>query len=135
MGILLKKLAEYRESDFYPYHMPGHKRNPVGELPEEWTQFDITEIDGFDNLHQPEEILKELLEKAAEAYGADESFYLVNGSAGGILSAVSAAVPFGGELLIARNCHKSVYHAAYLRQLTCGIFIRRYWKSMIYVKR
>ena len=118
MGILLKKLTEYSESDFYPYHMPGHKRNPVGELPEEWTQFDITEIDGFDNLHQPEEILKELQEKAAEAYGADESFYLVNGSTGGILSAVSAAVPFGGELLIARNCHKSVYHAAYLRQLT-----------------
>ncbi len=118
MGILLKKLTEYSESDFYPYHMPGHKRNPAGELPEEWTQFDITEIDGFDNLHQPEEILKELQEKAAEAYGADESFYLVNGSTGGILSAVSAAVPFGGELLIARNCHKSVYHTAYLRQLT-----------------
>lgn len=117
MGILLNRLTEYSQSDFYPYHMPGHKRNPAGALPVDWTNRDITEIEGFDNLHDAEGILKELQEKAATAYGAEESFYLVNGSTCGILSAISAAVPFGGELLIARNCHKSVYHAAYLRQL------------------
>ena len=117
MGILLEKLTEYSQSDFYPYHMPGHKRNPAGALPADWTNRDITEIEGFDNLHDAEGILKELQKKAAVAYGAEESFYLVNGSTSGILSAISAAVPFGGELLIARNCHKSVYHAAYLRQL------------------
>ncbi len=118
MGILLDKLTEYSESDFYPYHMPGHKRKAAGALPKEWTATDITEIEGFDNLHQPEEILKKLQEDAAKAYGAEECFYLVNGSTGGILSAISAAVPFGGELLISRNCHKSVYHGAYLRHLT-----------------
>ena len=117
MGILLEKLTEYSQSDFYPYHMPGHKRNQAGALPADWTNRDITEIEGFDNLHDAREILKELQEKAAVAYGAEESFYLVNGSTCGILSAISAVVPFGGELLIARNCHKSVYHAAYLRQL------------------
>lgn len=117
MGRLIKKLTEYGESAFYPYHMPGHKRNTFGSMPKEWTGVDITEIEGFDNLHQPEAILKELQEEAAAAYGAEESFYLVNGSTSGILSAVSAAVPFGGELLISRNCHKSVYHAAYLRHL------------------
>lgn len=118
MGILFDKLTEYSKSDFYPYHMPGHKRRPVGELPQEWTATDITEIEGFDNLHQPEGILKKLQEEAAIAYGAEESFYLVNGSTCGILSAISATVSFGGELLIVRNCHKSVYHAAYLRRLT-----------------
>lgn len=118
MGILLEKLIEYSESDYYPYHMPGHKRKAAGTLPKEWTATDITEIEGFDNLHQPEEILKKLQEDAAKAYGAEESYYLVNGSTCGILSAISAAVPFGGELLLARNCHKSVYHAAYLRHLT-----------------
>lgn len=117
MGILLDRLTEYSQSDFYPYHMPGHKRNPAGEMPADWTNRDITEIEGFDNLHDAQGILKELQERAAAAYGAEESFYLVNGSTCGILSAISAAVPFGGELLIARNCHKSVYHAAYLRQL------------------
>ena len=117
MGILLDRLTEYSQSDFYPYHMPGHKRNPAGEISADWTNRDITEIEGFDNLHDAQGILKELQERAAAAYGAEESFYLVNGSTCGILSAISAAVPFGGELLIARNCHKSVYHAAYLRQL------------------
>lgn len=117
MGILLDRLTEYSNSDFYPYHMPGHKRQVSGKLPTDWTDKDITEIEGFDNLHNSEEILKEIQEKAARAYGAEESFYLVNGSTCGILSAISAAVPFGGELLIARNCHKSVYHAAYLRKL------------------
>ena len=117
MGILLDRLTEYSQSDFYPYHMPGHKRNAAGALPADWINHDITEIEGFDNLHDAEGILKRLQEKAAVAYGAEECFYLVNGSTCGILSAISAAVPFGGELLIARNCHKSVYHAAYLRQL------------------
>ncbi len=118
MGILHDKLTEYSKSDYYPYHMPGHKRRPVGKLPEEWTAADITEIEGFDNLHQPEGILKTLQEAAAAAYGAEESFYLVNGSTSGILSAISATVSFGGELLIVRNCHKSIYHGAYLRRLT-----------------
>ena len=117
MGILLDRLTEYSQSDFYPYHMPGHKRNTAGDLPVDWTSRDITEIEGFDNLHDADTVLKELQEKAARAYGAEESFYLVNGSTCGILSAISVAVPFGGELLIARNCHKSIYHAAYLRQL------------------
>lgn len=117
MGILFEKLTEYGNSDFYPYHMPGHKRQAMQGFSRHITDLDITEITGFDNLHQPRGILLEAQERAAAAFGAEESFFLVNGSTGGILSAVSAAVPFGGHLLISRNCHKSVYHAAYLRQL------------------
>ncbi len=114
---LYEKLTEYAASDYYPYHMPGHKRREYGGLPREVMQMDITEIDGFDNLHQPEEVIAALQQKASNLYGAEESFYLVNGSTGGILSAISAALPIGGHLLMARNCHKSVYHSVYLRQL------------------
>lgn len=117
MEHLFDKLERYGNSDIYPYHMPGHKRQISGELPKEFFQMDITEIEGFDNLHQSEGILKELQDRAASLCGAEESFYLVNGSTGGILSAVSAAVPFGGHILMTRNCHKSAYHAAYLRKL------------------
>ncbi len=114
---LANLLKEYGKSDYYPLHMPGHKRRLYGELPQEVVGMDITEIDGFDNLHQAEGILKEMQSYAAGLYGADETFYLVNGSTCGILSAVSAAVSEGGHILMARNCHKSVYHACYLRKL------------------
>ena len=89
----------------------------MGALPGALAELDITEVEGFDNLHQPEGILRELQQYAAAVYGAEEIYYLVGGSTCGILSAISAAVPMGGRLLIARNCHKSVYHGAYLRQL------------------
>ena len=117
MEHLYQKLTKYSEKDYYPLHMPGHKRKPWGDLPAEYFRRDITEIDGFDNLHQPEGILLALQKRASELYGASESFYLVNGSTGGILSAISAALPKRGHLLMVRTCHKSVYHAAYLREL------------------
>lgn len=118
MEHLFDRLEQYGRGETYPYHMPGHKRRSWGKLPEEMCRQDITEIEGFDDLHHPEEILKELQEYAAAIYGAEESFYLVNGSTSGILSAVSAALPAGGHILMARNCHKAAYHAAYLRNLS-----------------
>lgn len=117
MEHLYEKLSGYADRDIYPYHMPGHKRQNRGALPEAIYRMDITEIEGFDNLHQPEGILLELQKEAARLYGAEESYYLVNGSTCGILGAVSSALPFGGHILMARNCHKSAYHAAYLRHL------------------
>lgn len=117
MDRLYKKLEEYSKSDFYPFHMPGHKRNPLSVAGDFPVEEDITEIAGFDNLHHPEDILKEAQEEAARLYGAQESFYSINGSTGAILAAVSASVKKGGHILIARNCHKAVYHAAYLREL------------------
>jgi len=117
VGKLYDKLTEYKKSDYYPYHMPGHKRNMNGRPFQEYYELDITEIDGFDNLHQAEGILREVEKRANQMYGADDTFLLVNGSTCGILSAISATAETGGKILIARNCHKSVYHGAYLRNL------------------
>lgn len=114
---LCQKLKEYGRSDYYPFHMPGHKRKMSGQMPDELFKMDITEIDGFDDLHHPEGVIQRAQEKAAELYGAEETFYLIGGSTSGILSAVSAAVPSGGYLLMDRRSHRSVYHAAYLRNL------------------
>lgn len=114
---LFDQLKVYGESDAYPFHMPGHKRNVESGPLSPFYQYDITEIDGFDNLHQPEGILLEAQKRAAKLYGSEETFFLVNGSTSGILSAVSAVAGRGKKLLIARNCHKAVYHAAFLNRL------------------
>ena len=113
--MLLERLQEYGRSDIYPFHMPGHKRQP--NLGADAYQLDITEVEGFDNLHHAQGILKEEQERFAQYVGAKKSFFLVNGSTCGILAAISAAVPRGGKLLMARNSHKAAYHALFLRQL------------------
>jgi arginine/lysine/ornithine decarboxylase len=115
--LLLEKLKRYAATDAYPLHMPGHKRQMVAEVFPDPFGIDITEIDGFDNLHHPEGILKESMEWAAGVYGSDRTWFLVNGSSCGILSALSAAVRRGGTILMSRNSHKSAYHAVILNEL------------------
>lgn len=117
---LLKKLMEYGESDFYPFHMPGHKRQYHESFAIDFPNpfaIDITEIDGFDNLHHPEGILKESMEWASRVYESSRTYYLVNGSSSGILSAISGTVSRGGTILMSRNCHKSAFHGVFLNQL------------------
>jgi len=110
-----QKLQNNSNSDCYPFHMPGHKRRTIDFS--NLYSLDITEIEGFDNLHHPQGILKEAQQRAADLYDAKETFYLVNGSTAGILSAISAALPRLGTLLMSRNSHRSAYHAACLRGL------------------
>ena len=117
MENLYQRLLKNGKSDFYPYHMPGHKRKPVTEVLKRVCDIDITEIDGFDNLHHAEGVLKDIQDRAARVYGAEETHYLIGGSTAGILSAISAVAGRGDTVLIGRNCHKSVYHAAYLNGL------------------
>ncbi len=111
MGNLLEKLEKYYNEDYLPMHMPGHKRNIelLGEkLP---YKIDITEIDGFDDLHHASGIIKNIEDKARKIYGSKRSFILVNGSTCGILAGIRSVVNFGDKVLVARNCHKSVYNA------------------------
>ena len=112
---MYQHLISYGESDVYPFHMPGHKRRAL-PFPNPYT-IDITEIDGFDNLHHAEGLIREAEERAAELYGADRSYYLVNGSTCGLLAAICAAARRGDKVLAARNCHKAVYHAVSMQGL------------------
>jgi arginine/lysine/ornithine decarboxylase len=95
--------------------MPGHKRNEkfgiIG------SEIDITEINGFDNLHNTNGILLDIENELAEIYSAKKSFMLVNGSTVGILSAIFTVCDDGDTIIIARNCHKSVYNACMIRHL------------------
>lgn len=115
MNYLYDALTKYQQSNTYPFHMPGHKRQGM-EFVNPFL-IDITEIKDFDNLHHAEGIIQEAQQRAASLYGAEQTYFLINGSTAGILSAISAAVSRGGTILMARNCHKAAYHGAFLRQL------------------
>lgn len=95
--------------------MPGHKRKSKFNLPS--ADIDITEIDGFDNLHNPNGVLLELENDITSLFESKKSFISVNGSTGGILSAISAVSKCGDKIIIARNCHKSVYNACCINRL------------------
>lgn len=115
--MLYDKLKKYSKSGVYPFHMPGHKRNPMlcdGTMPYE---IDLTEIDGFDNLHNAEGCILEVQNLAERLYNVKKAFLLVNGATGGILSAVRAMTNRGDKVLVARNSHKSVYNALEI----CGL--------------
>jgi arginine/lysine/ornithine decarboxylase len=119
-GRLIDKLEALSGSESVPLHMPGHKRNTEGLdfLEKLGARYDITEIEGFDDLHHPRGILKQAMERAARLWKSKRSYFLVNGSTGGILAAVRAASLNGsGRLIMARNCHISVYNAALINGL------------------
>ena len=111
----LKLHEKLKNINTYPFHMPGHKRNEKFGIT--GSEIDITEIDGFDNLHSPCGVIADVEARLAEIYKAKKSFMLVNGSTVGILSAIFAVCSEGDKIIVARNCHKSVYNACMLRKL------------------
>ncbi|HAT02359.1 MAG TPA: ornithine decarboxylase, partial [Oribacterium sp.] len=113
---LASKLRNYAAGPWYPMHMPGHKRR-LSSVPGLPVSLDFTEVPGTDDLHHPESILKAAMERTARTVGADRTWYLVNGSTAGNLAAVFALAPYHGELIVAGNCHRSVYHGLELRDV------------------
>ncbi len=119
-----KRIEEYTQSDFYPFHMPGHKRrfDPGFDA----YAVDITEIDPFDDLHHPRGILRELQSDCAKIFRAKESFLLVNGTSCGVLAAITAVMDKGEFfLLMDRGSHKSAYNAVMLSDLEPEYVISR----------
>ena len=115
--MLLNKLKEYVAGNVYPMHMPGHKRNKEhghGSLP---FDFDITEINGFDDMHNPLGILLEIQKLASKLYESKNAFTLVNGSTVGILAAIGAHTKRKDKILIGKNHHWSVDNAVSLFDL------------------
>ena len=124
------KINELNTQHVYPFHMPGHKRRMELINPYD---IDITEIDGYDNLHNPEGMIKQLENRISGMYDEkhefiEKSYVLVNGSTCGILSAISAVTQYGDRILMARNSHKSAYNAVYIRGLEADYIYPEYIK-------
>lgn len=112
-----KFLKEHADGNPVSFHMPGHKGKRIfeesgfGEGAAISADWDITEILGADNLFQAESVIARTADKYRELYGSKKSYLLINGSSGGIIASILASVPRGGKLIMARNCHKSVFNA------------------------
>lgn len=109
-------LTKHARTEPVSFHMPGHKgaaiyrENGYGEFLDHFMDWDITEIPGADNLFQTEGIIAKTMHRYKTMYGAKESYLLINGSSAGLIAAIMTVVPRGGKLIMARNCHKSVFN-------------------------
>ena len=104
-------LKLYLGTDPLPMHMPGGKRNP--DFVSQAFLRDITEIEGFDNLHSPAGLIKDMEDCAASLWKAGNAFLSVNGSSALILAAIWSAAIQNPEtkILTAMNCHLAVWNA------------------------
>ena len=121
---LLDGIAKYVRENNISFCMPGHKggkgfvNTPKGvELYKDIIKYDITEVEGVDNLHLPTGIIKEAQSLLSDYYGSQKSYFLVNGSTSGNMAMIFSAFQEGDKVILERNCHKSIYNALIMRKL------------------
>lgn len=110
---IVEALEEYVTQKRISMHIPGHKGRKYSESDgitflEAVMKCDITEIKGMDDFHAPEGIIAEAQQLAAQLYGADQTFFLVNGTTSGIMAAVAATSGENENIIVADNSHSSV---------------------------
>lgn len=120
---LIKKIKDYYKKGgrilfTTPSHNQGHfLRTPAEKLlGKQFLKYDLSELDGFDNLRNPQGSIKKLLKNISSIYDSKASFILTNGSTSGVIASMLAFLKEGDKVLIARNCHISVYNGLVL----CG---------------
>lgn len=117
---LFTALVEHAKRDPIQFHIPGHKKG--SGMAKEFRDFigpnalaiDLINIAPLDDLHHPKGIIREAQELAADAFGADHTFFSVQGTSGAIITMIMSVVGPGEKLLVPRNVHKSVSTAIIL---------------------
>lgn len=127
---LVEGVLRYINENNISFSMPGHKggkgflTTSEGEkLFNDIIKADLTEVDGLDNLHNPEGIIKESLEKLSGFYKSKKSYFLVNGSTSGNLAMIFSSFNEGDKIIVERNCHRSIFNGIIMRKLQ-PIYIR-----------
>lgn len=121
---LVEGVLKYIDENNIPFSMPGHKAG-LGFLKDEYgrklydnfIKGDITEVEGLDNLHKPEGIIKEAMDLLKNFYGSKKSYFLVNGSTSGNLAMIFSTFNEGDKVIVERNCHRSIFNGIIMRKL------------------
>ncbi len=112
--------------------MPGHKRNK-NFIGQDLLNLDMTEIDGLDNLHNPNGIIKDAQENCAKIFGCYESFFVVNGASSAVMSAIFSICNENDEIIAMRNSHKSFYNALELSGVRAHyLYGKNFWNAINY---
>ncbi|HVS86071.1 MAG TPA: aminotransferase class I/II-fold pyridoxal phosphate-dependent enzyme [Gaiellaceae bacterium] len=112
---LAAQLRAVQAAERASFHMPGHKGGRgapalgVELLGSAAYEADVSELAGFDYLHDARTALAEAQARAARLFGADRTWFLVNGATVGNLAALCGAVRDGEAVLVSRSSHRSVY--------------------------
>lgn len=111
---LFDAVVNYAKKKKISFHTPGHKHGDG--IAKKFRDFvgarifdiDLTLLEEVDSLQDPKTVIKEAQKLAAEAYGADYSFFLVNGTTIGNHAMILSVCLPGDKIIIPRNVHKSV---------------------------
>ena len=118
---IMEALERFKMMRVVPFDVPGHKR---GKGSRELTEFlgekcmtvDVNSMKPLDNLCHPVSVIREAEELAADAFGAANAFFMVNGTTSAVQSMVLTACKKGDKIILPRNVHRSVINALIL----CG---------------
>lgn len=113
---IIDALRLYQKKGITSFDVPGHKRGrrvcDLQKLIGKRTfLMDVNAPVGLDSYSKPHGVIKESMELAAEAYHADNAFFLVNGSSSGVHIMIMTVCYDGDKILLPRNTHKSVTNA------------------------
>ncbi len=123
---LQEVLGEYENANAARFHMPGHKGRGMGGFwRQELIKWDVTELSHMDDLHAPTDVLKRAQEACAALYGAEDTFFLVNGATAGV-NAMLLSLGTEAKVLLSRDCHKSAISGAALAGLDCQFLLPAY---------
>ncbi|UOF90448.1 aminotransferase class I/II-fold pyridoxal phosphate-dependent enzyme [Fodinisporobacter ferrooxydans] len=117
---LFSALVEHAKREPIQFHIPGHKKG--SGMAQEFRDYigpnafaiDLINIAPLDDLHSPKGIIKEAQDLAALAFGADHTFFSVQGTSGAIMTMVMSVCGPGDKIIVPRNVHKSVLTAIIL---------------------
>ncbi|MEH2194787.1 MAG: aminotransferase class I/II-fold pyridoxal phosphate-dependent enzyme [Nostoc sp.] len=110
---LLEALKANSTRPHAPFYTPGHKQGegisqPLADLFGKTVfRADLTELADLDNLFAPQGVIQEAQQLAAAAFGALQTWFLVNGSTCGIEAAILATCGTGDKIILPRNVHSS----------------------------
>ncbi|MBO1510105.1 aminotransferase class I/II-fold pyridoxal phosphate-dependent enzyme [Metabacillus bambusae] len=111
---LFTALMEHAKKDPIQFHIPGHKKGKGMDpdfrefIGENALSIDLINIGPLDDLHQPQGIIKHAQDLAAKAFGADHTFFSVQGTSGAIMTMVMSVCEPGDKIIVPRNVHKSI---------------------------